>query len=116
PLNAEAHIVKNFTLAIVQRPELLTLQQFDVTVENGKRSLQIMDRRAQSVRGAQKPFTKLGVLLQQLMVGQRVCRLRLATGGFFRIRRARPDFLRNTRIFLRWSPVGISRLGGLMGT
>ncbi len=74
-----------------------------------------MGRRAQSVRGAQKPFTKLGVLLQQLMVGQRVCRLRLATGGFFRIRRARPDFLRNTRIFWRWSHVGISWFGGRRG-
>src|SRR5437870_13155641 len=111
PLTAGAHIVKNFTLAIVQRPELLALQQFDIAIENGKRSLQIMSRRAQGVCGAQKPLTKLGVLLQQLMVGQRVCRLRLATGGVLPIRCARPDVARDTGIVLSWSQVGIPWTG-----
>ena len=96
-----AHIAKHVALTIIERAQFLALQQLDISVQNRKGSLEIVGRRSQGVGGAQKPFAKLRIFLQQLVVAQGVRCLWL-TGRVLRIRRgARYGVVRNTRIFWR---------------
>ena len=57
---------KHFTLAIIQRSQLLALQQFDVSVQNCERRFQVVSRGAESIRGALESLLQLGVRLLQL--------------------------------------------------
>jgi hypothetical protein len=42
PLTAGVHVSQDITLAIVQAAELLAAKQLDVSIKNGKWSLEIM--------------------------------------------------------------------------
>ena len=53
-LPAGLHVAKNFALALVERAQLFVLQQLDVAVQNRERSLKVVGRRAQGIRGAQE--------------------------------------------------------------
>ena len=56
PLAAGVHIAQHFALAIVEPAQLLTLQQFDVSVKNRQRSLQVMGCGGERVGRTHKPF------------------------------------------------------------
>ena len=65
-LPLDLHVAQHFPLALVQRTQLLALQQFDVAIQNRQGRFQIVGGRAQRVGGALKALLQLGVGLQQI--------------------------------------------------
>ena len=71
-LPAGLHIAEDFPLAVVERTQLLVLQQFDVPVQDRERRLKVVGRRGQGIGGASGTLPELVVLLKQFFVGEGV--------------------------------------------
>ncbi len=66
-LSALAHVLQDFALAIADRPQLLAVKQFDVSVQNRKRRLQIVSCRTERVRRAMQSLAEFLVFVQQVL-------------------------------------------------
>jgi hypothetical protein len=61
------HIAKHFALALIQCTEFFALENLNVAIQNGERSLQVMSSRSQRISSAQIAFAKLRILVEVLL-------------------------------------------------
>src|SRR5208282_4042508 len=66
PFPARLHVQQDLALAGIQRSQLLALEQFNVSIHDGQRSLQVVSRRCQGIRGALEASPQLRVRLQKI--------------------------------------------------
>src|SRR4030095_6311798 len=74
-LSAGSHIADDITLPFVERAELFTLQEFNVSIQDGEGCLEIVCCRSQGVRSPLKTFSQLMVILNEI---RRVVRVSLS--------------------------------------
>ena len=103
-LPAGAHVAQDLALPLVQSAQLLALQELDVAVQNGQRSLEVMGGRGEGIGGALKSLLQLGELLQQILAtarGRGKCLGRVLGRAQLGVIRFRLFRLRQTRLFRR---------------